>query len=38
MVKITMDIYGNSHVNTIETILFCAFSSNLADMLTIVRG
>ena len=37
-VKVTMDIYGNKLVNTIETKPFCASSSNLADMLTMVRG
>ena len=36
-VKVTMDIYGNKLVNTIETKAFCASSSNLADMLTMVR-
>ena len=31
-----MDIYGNKLVNTIETVVY--FLSNLADMLTMVRG
>ena len=34
-VKVTMDIYGNKLVNT---KLLCISLSNLADMLTIVRG
>ena len=33
-----MDIYGNKLVNMIETKPWCASSSNLADMLAIVRG
>ena len=33
-----MDIYGNNLMNTIETKLLCISSSNLADMLTMVRG
>ena len=37
-VKVTMNIYGNKLVNTIETKLLCASSSNLADMLAMVRG
>ena len=37
-VKVTMDIYGNKLVNTIETKLLCISSSNLAEMLTMVRG
>ena len=37
-VKVTMDIYRNKLVNTIETKPLCASSSNLADMLTMVRG
>ena len=37
-VKVTMDIYGNKLVNTIETKPLCASSSNLADMLGMVRG
>ena len=37
-VKVTMDIYGDKLLNTIETKLLCIFSSNLAEMLTMVRG
>ena len=39
-VKVTMDIYGNKLVNTIETEPLCISLSNrnLADILTIVRG
>ena len=37
-VKVTMDIYGNKLVNMIETKPFCISLSNLADMLTMVRG
>ena len=37
-VKVTMDIYGNELVNTIATKPLCASSSNLVDMLTMVRG
>ena len=37
-VKVTMDIYGNKLVNTIETKPLCASRSNLVDMLGIVRG
>ena len=33
-----MDIYENKLVNTIETNLFCNSLSNLADMLTMLRG
>ena len=33
-----MDIYGNKLVNTIETKPSCISLSNLADMLTMVRG
>ena len=33
-----MDIYGNKLVNTIETKLLCISLSNLADLLTMVRG
>ena len=33
-----MDIYGNKLVNTIETNLLCISSSNLAEMLAMVRG
>ena len=37
-VKVTMDIYGNKLVNTIETKPLCISLSNLVDMLTKVRG
>ena len=37
-VKVTIDIYGNKLVNTIETKPLCASLSNLADMLAILRG
>ena len=37
-VKVTIEMYGNRLVNTIETKPLCASSSNLADMLTMVRG
>ena len=37
-VKVTMDIYGNKLVNTIETLLLCISLSNLADMLPMVTG
>ena len=33
-----MDIYCNELVNTIETKPLCISLSNLADMLTMVRG
>ena len=33
-----MDIYGNKLVNTIETKPLCASSSNLAGVLTVMRG
>ena len=36
-VKVTMDIYGNTLVNRIETKPLCASWSNLADMLAMVR-
>ena len=36
-VNVTIDKYGNKLVNTIETKPLCAFSSNLAYMLAIVR-
>ena len=36
-VKVTMDIYGNKLVNTIETKPFCICLSNLADMLIMMR-
>ena len=35
-VNVTMDIYENKLVNTIETKPLCISSSNLAEMLTIV--
>ena len=37
-VKVTMGIYGNKLVNTIATKPFCISLSNLADMLTMMRG
>ena len=37
-VKVTMDIYGNKLVNTIETKPLCISLSNLADMFNMVRG
>ena len=37
-VKVTMDIYGNKLVNTIETKLLCISLSNLAEMLSMVRA
>ena len=37
-VKVTMDIYWNKLVNMIETKPLCISLSNLADMLTMVRG
>ena len=37
-VRVTIDIYGNRRVNTIDTKPLCASSSNLADLLAIVRG
>ena len=33
-----MDIYGNKLVNTIETLPLWISLSNLADVLTMVRG
>ena len=36
--QLTNIIYGNKLVNTIATKLLCASRSNLADMLTMVRG
>ena len=36
--KVTMDIYRNKLVNTIETKPLCSSSSNLANMLTMLRG
>ena len=35
---VTIDIYGNKLVKTIETYPLCASRSNLADMLAMVRG
>ena len=37
-VKVTIDIYGNKLVNAIETKQLRSSSSNLVDMLAIVRG
>ena len=37
-VKVTMDIYGNKLVNTIETKLLRISLSKLADMFTMVKG
>ena len=37
-VKVTVDIYGNKLVNTIETTSLHVSLSNLADMLTMMRG
>ena len=37
-VKVTIEIYGNKLVNTMETKPLCISSSNFADMLTIVTG
>ena len=37
-VKVTIDMYANKLVNMIETKLLFATSSNLADMLAIVKG
>ena len=31
-------VKGNKLVNTIEAKLLCAYSSNLADMFTMMRG
>ena len=36
-VKVTIDIYDNNLVDMIETRPLCASSSNLADMLTVMR-
>ena len=36
-VKVTMDIYGNNLVNTIATKPLCISSSNVAEMLTVLR-
>ena len=37
-VNITMDIYRNKLVNMIETKPLCISLSNLAEMLTMMRG
>ena len=37
-VNVTINLYGNKLVNMIETKPLCASSSNLADILAIVRG
>ena len=37
-VKVTLDIYGNKLVNTIETKPLHISLSNLQDMLTVMRG
>ena len=37
-VKVTMDIYGDKPMNTIETKPLCISSSNLAVILIMVRG
>ena len=37
-VKVTMDLHNSNLVNTIETELLCAFSLNVAYMLTMWRG
>ena len=37
-VKVTMDIHGNKLVNTIETTPLHVSLSNLAHMLTMMRG
>ena len=37
-VKVTMDIYVDKLVKTIETELLCISLSNLAEMSTLVRG
>ena len=37
-VKVTMDIYGNKLVNMIETKPLCISLSNLAEMLTMMKG
>ena len=36
--QLTDMVYGNKLVNTIATKPLCASRSNLADMLTMVRG
>ena len=37
-VKVTMDIHRNKLVNMIETKPLCISLSNLAEMLTMMRG
>ena len=37
-VKVTIHIYENKLLNMKEAKPLCSFSSNLADMLAIVRG
>ena len=37
-VKVTIDVYGNKLVNTVETKLLCISLSNLAEMLSVVRA
>ena len=37
-VKVTIDVYGNKLVNTIETKLLCISLSNLAEMLSMMRA
>ena len=37
-VEVTIDIYGDKLVNTIETKPFCISSSNLAEIFTMMRG
>ena len=36
-VKVTIDVYGKKLVNMVKTKPLCASSSNLADILAIVR-
>ena len=37
-VKITIEMYGNKLVNTIDTKPLCASASKLADLFIMVRG
>ena len=37
-VKVTIDMHGTKLVNMIENKPLCVYSSNLADMLAVVRG
>ena len=37
-VKVTMDLHGKIFVNAIETEPLCASLSNLAEILTMMRG